>query len=170
MCHQRVKGQYPCSEACSCCAVLQAVSGGPHALLASLTDFSDSLLPPSLAHLSLPPLDAATAGWAARHTGQDDPSAAWGLRQTGQGDASAAAASGQLARHGSSHPLGALPLLSQPGEAAVYGVEADLEIGLGSLLGAGGESWLGLPSHRNAPAPCSQAARKSFHMLFPTSS
>ena len=85
--------------------------------LASLTDFSDSFLPPSLAHLSLPPLDAATSGWAP--------------------------------------PQASPALLPQHGEAALYGSEADLEIGLGSLLGAGADSWLGAAAHRSASAAAS---------------
>lgn len=139
--------------------MVQPVGGGPlepAALLASLADFSDSFLPPSLAHLSLPALDAPTAGWA--------------LRQAGQGAGSAAVGSGQAAGPGGYPGAELPPQVPHPGEAAFYGVEADLEIGLGSLLGAGGDSWLGVAAHRTASASCSQAARKPFHMLFPTSS
>lgn len=138
------------------CVVLQLVSSGvlgPPGLLCHLGDYSDSLLPPSLAQLELPPLHSAEPGWAG-------PTAAQGPVL--------ALPSGRTA--GPPSNAAASKLLPVLGDAASYGLEADLEIGLGSLLGAGGDSWLGIAALEAPHASCSHAARKPFHMLFPTAS
>ena len=117
---------------------------GPPTLLYSLGDYSDSLLPPSLAQLELPPLQVAMPGWVTAGAGR------------GTGPAlPAAAASTQL---------------PQLGDMAPYEVEDNMEIGLGSLLGAGADSWLGIAAMEVPHASCAHAARKPFHMLFPTAS
>ena len=116
-------------------------------------DYSDSLLPPSLALLELPPLNDAVSGWAGPNSAQE-PVLALPKRRV-LGPSSEAAAS-------ILHPLLA--------DGAAYGLEGDMEIGLGSLLGAGGDSWMGIAALEAPGVPCGHTTRKPFHMLFPTAS
>lgn len=116
-------------------------------------DYSDSLLPPSLAQLELPPLNDALSGWAGPNTAQEAVLALPKRRVLGPPSDAAA-------------PI-LLPLLE---DGAAYGLEGDMEIGLGSLLGAGGDSWMGIAALEAPRVSCGHTSRKPFHMLFPTAS
>ena len=111
---------------------------GNSAYLRGLDDCVD-ILPPALAELNLPPLDAAPL--------------AGGLQNAAAGghDCTAAAQ--------------AAPQLPELGEQGLYGLDGDLESGLGSLLG-GGDSWMGLKAHTSAAASEGQLPQRPFAALF----